>query len=254
MNRSTALWQNLIVTALASALLAVLVGCAAIDAPAKLQAQRTVGIVSAVGDEFTLTNAGLTGFADGDRHFSIEAWGIDDLIVMRTAARLGTHSQVQPVSYRRASFAAREPDHPIAAMKLLRDDPINDLVRREVSPQGLNGYVIVTKATSTYGSRRRAVAGLGIIRTGAAFGSYAELYALYEIRVIDGREFKVIDKRSAVPLNSDEVVRLAGPSRAVDPSLLPAANEPQPNDQLKVALTELVEKSLAATLQDFRLD
>jgi hypothetical protein len=86
------------------------------------------------------------------------------------------------------------------------------------------------------------------------FGSYAELYALYEIRVIEGREFKVIDKRSAVPLNSDEVVRLAGPSRAVDPSLLPTTNESQLNDQLRAALTELVDKSLGATLQDFRLD
>jgi hypothetical protein len=139
-------------------------------------------------------------------------------------------------------------------MKLLRDDPIKELVRREVSPQGLNGYVVVTKATSTYGSRRHTVAGLGIIRTSAVLGAYAELYALYEIRVVDGREFKVIDKRAAVPLNSDQVVRLAGPSRAVDPSLLPGANEPQPNDQLKAALTELVEKSLAATLQDFRLE
>jgi hypothetical protein len=254
MNRRTALRQNLIMTALVAALLAVLVGCAAIDAPAKSQALRTVGIISAVGDELTLTNAGLTGFADTDRHFSIEPWGIDDLIVTRTAARLGTHFQVQPVTYRRASFAAREPDHPVAAMKLLRDDPIKELVRREVSPQGLNGYVVVTKATSTFGSRRHTVAGLGIIRTSAVFGSNAELYALYEIRVIDGREFKVIDKRSAVPLNSDELVRLAGPSRAVDPSLLPGVNEPELNGQLKGALTELVEKSLAATLQDFRLE
>jgi hypothetical protein len=243
------------ITMPALTLLAVLVGsCATIDASAKLRALRTVGIVSAVGDELTLTDAGLTGFADGDRRFSIETWGIDDLIVTRTAARLGTHFQIQPVTYRRASFAAREADHPIAAMKLLHDDPIKELVRREVSPQGLNGYVVVTKATAPYGSRRRTVAGLGVIRTSAVFGSYAELYALYEIRVIEGREFKVIDKRSAVPLNSDEVVRLAGPSRAVDPSLLPTTNESQLNDQLRAALTELVDKSLGATLQDFRLD
>jgi hypothetical protein len=255
MSPSPDLRQTIVTPALAAVFLAVLVGsCATIEAPAKREALRTVGIVSAVGDEFTLTNAGLTGFADGDRHFPIEPWGIDDLIVTRTTAQLGTHVQVQPVTYRRASFAAREAEQPIAAMKLLRDDPIKELVRREVSPQGLNGYVVVTKATSTYGSRRRRVAGLGIIRTDAVLGSSAELYALYEIRLIDGREFKVIDKRSAIPLNSDEVVRLAGPSRAVDPTLLPTANEPAPNDQLKAALTELVEKSLVATLQDFRLE
>jgi len=255
MNRSPGLRRKIIMPALAAALLAVLVGsCATIDAPAKLQSLRTVGIVSAVGDEFMLTNAGLTGFADSDQHFSIQPWGIDDLMVTRTAALLGSRFQVQPVTYRRASFAAGERAPPIAVMNLLHDDPIKEFVRSEVSPQGLDGYVIITKATSTYGSRRRTVAGLGIIRTGAVLGSYAELYALYEIRVIDGREFKVIDKRPAVPLNSDEMVRLAGPSRPVDPSLLPTANEPGLNDQLKAALTDLVERSLAATLQDFRLD
>jgi len=253
MNRNPGLRQKTIMPALA--LLALLAGsCATIDVPANLQSLRTVGIISAVGDEFTLTNAGLTGFADSDRHFPIGPWGIDDLIVTRTAARLGTHVQVQPVTYRRASFAAHEAHYPIAVMSLLHDDPIKELVRREVSPQGLNGYVVVTKASSAYGSRRRTIAGLGIIRTGAVLGSYAELYALYEIRVIDGREFKVIDKRSAMPLNSGQTVRLAGPSRAVDPSLLPSANEPELKDQLKAALTDLVETSLAATLQEFRLD
>jgi hypothetical protein len=57
-----------------------------------------------------------------------------------------------------------------------------------------------------------------------------------------------------MPLNSGQTVRLAGPSRAVDPSLLPSANEPELKDQLKAALTDLVETSLAATLQEFRLD
>jgi hypothetical protein len=256
MNRSPGLQRKIIMPALAAALLAVPVSnCASIDTPAaKLQALWTVGIVSAIGDEFTLTNAGLTGFTDSDQRFSIQPWGIDDLIVRRTAALLGKHFQVQPVTYRRASFAAREQDPPIAGMKMLRDDRIKELVRTQVLPQGLDGYLTITKATSTYGSRSRTVTGLGIIRTGAMFGSYAELYALYEIRLIDGHKFEVIDKRPAIPLNSDEMVRLAGPSRLIDDTLLPTANEPERNEQLKGALTDLVERSLVATLQDLRLD
>jgi hypothetical protein len=229
-------------------------GCASLDAPAaKLQALKTVGIVSAVGDEFTLTKAGLTGFADDDQRFSIEPWGIDDLIVSRAGALLGTRFQVQPLTYRRASFAARERAAPIAVMNVLREDPVKELVRKEISPQGLDAYVVITKATSPYGSRGRTVAGVGIINHGAVFGSYAQLHALYLIRVIDGHEFKVIDKRSASPLDGAEMVRLAGPSRLIDPSLLPAANDPARNDNLKAAVTDLIERSLPATLRDLRL-
>jgi hypothetical protein len=58
--------------ALAAALLAILAsGCATIEAPASgPQVLTTVGIVSAVGDKLTLTQAGLTGLADNDRRVS----------------------------------------------------------------------------------------------------------------------------------------------------------------------------------------
>jgi hypothetical protein len=229
-------------------------GCATIDAPAtKLQALRTVGIVSAVGDEFTLTKAGLTGLAADAQRFSIEPWGIDDLIVARVGALLGGRFQVQPVSYRRESFAVRDRGSPIAVVGMMHDDQIGRQVRSQISPQGLDAYVVITAATSTYGSRGRTVAGIGIISHDAMLASYAELHALYMIRVIDGRELKVIDKRSAGPVGDDETFRLAGPSRRVDASLLPAAREPAGNESLKAAVVDLIEHSLAQTLRDLRL-
>jgi len=47
----------------------------------KLQRIKTVGVVSAVGDEFSFTRAGLNGTDTGDRRFPIGQWGLDDLIV-----------------------------------------------------------------------------------------------------------------------------------------------------------------------------
>jgi hypothetical protein len=49
------------------------------------------------------------------------------------------------------------------------------------------------------------------------------------------------------------MVRLEGPSRMVDASLQPAANETLPNDELKAAIVDLFERSLPETLQDLRL-
>ena len=238
----------------AAILLAAAGACATVGAPApgNLRTFRTVGVVSAVGDELTFTRAGLIGLDSPTSSYSIEPWGIDDLIVGRTGALLSRHFQVQPVTYRRTSFAARERASPVTIVNLLRDDPIKDLVRTEVSPQGLDAYVVITKATAAYGSRGRTVAGVGIISHDAVLSSYTQIHALYVIRLIDGHDFKVIDKRSAAPPDNSDMARLEGPSRLFDSSLVAAADAAR-NQALKAAVTELIERSLEPTLQDLRL-
>jgi hypothetical protein len=161
---------------------------------------------------------------------------------------------VQPVSYDRATFAAAfKRDNVIPVAHLLRPDPIKDLVRKQASPQGLDAYVVITKATSGYGTRGRKVAGIGIIKYAQLVSSYIELYALYKISVVDGREFKVIGERSAPPVDNKESVRLEGPSHLIDEALLPTANAVADNEQLKAAVTDLIERSLPVTLESLRL-
>ena len=55
------------------------------------------------------------------------------------------------------------------------------------------------------------------------------------------------------PNVNKEIVRLEGPSRLVDDAMLPAANGAAGNDQLKAAVTDLIERSLPVTLQGLRL-
>ena len=247
--------ESAIIPRMAALLLAIMTSaCASIDAfPPKLQAIRTVGIISAVGDEFTLTNAGLTGFDNGDRVFPIEAWGLDDFIVSHTGGMVSRRLEVQAVTYSRAAFAAIERDTSNSVADVLREDPIKKLVRTEVSPQGLDAYVVITKAISRYGSRGKAVAGVGMIIHDDVFDSYRQIHALYVITIIDGHDFSVIDKRSAEPLNNTEIVRLAGPSHVIDDALQPPENGALPSDKLKAAVIDLIESSLFRTLQDLRL-
>ena len=227
--------------------------CAAIGAaPSKGGAVRTVGIISAVGDELTVTKAGLTGVKTRERSLPIGSWGIDDLIVGRTGALLSRRFQVRPVTYRRAAFAASE-SPPAFVIMNLRRDPIGETVRAEVSPQGLDIYLVITKATSTYADRSRTVAGIGIIKHQTLFASYVQLHALYMIRVIDGHDLRVIDKRSASPLDHRETVRLAGPSRVVDESFLPDGSDGSGNQKLQAAITELIEHSLPDALESLNL-
>jgi hypothetical protein len=230
-------------------------GCATVDSTAKLQAAKTVGIVSAIGDDFTVTKAGLAAPGDTEQHFSTEAWGLDDLIAARVGARLSAHYQVTAVTYPRASFAAREQRSPFTLlnMKNRRDDQIAELVRSQVSPQGLDVYVVISKAETAFGSRGGTVAGIGIIRRVAVFGSSTQLHALYRITAIDGHTLKVIDKRTAAPSGGGELFNLPGPSREIGPDLLPAGQEPAASSQLKAAVLDLFDGSVGDTLQDLHL-
>ena len=239
---------------LGSALAALLAlsGCTSIEGASRLQGIKTVGVISAIGDKFTFTSSGLTGFDNEPRSVSIEAWGIDEQVVAQAISVLGQRFQVQPVTYQRELFFAPERVSSIPGVDLVREDPIKELVRSHVSPQGLDAYVVITKATLKYGTRRVPVSGIGLIRHSTLFDSSAVVHALYVVRVIDGHTFRNIDKKSADPMDNS-IVRLAGPSRPFDAAGLPPISDPLQNDSLKAAVADLINRSLEPTLRDLRL-
>ena len=219
----------------------------------KLQAVKTVGIVSAVGDQITFAKGGLTGLNNSNQSFPIESWGLDDLIVQQATAALSGRFQVQPVTYKRSAFATIEKDSPVAPVNLVRRDPFKKLVQTEVSPQGLDAYIVITKAKANFGGSGRKVEGIGFVTYGTVLESYNQIHALYEIRVIDGKTFEIIEKRAAPPLDNAAQVRLPGPSRQVDDSYSPAAGDPARNENLHRAIADLIAGSLSTTLSDMHL-
>ena len=219
----------------------------------KLQAVKTVGIVSAVGDEITFAKGGLTGLDNRSQRFPIGSWGLDDLIVQQATAALNGRFQVQPVTYERDAFATVEKDSIVTPVNVIRGDPFKKLVQTQVSPQGLDAYIVITKAKSNFGGGSRKVEGIGFLTYGTVLESYNQVHALYEIRVFDGKTFDVIEKMTAPPLDDVGVVRLAGPSRTIDESFTPSAGNPAQNEKLHAAITDLVARSLSTTLSDMHL-
>jgi hypothetical protein len=238
----------------ATVLLAVSVSaCASFETrQTKLQGVKTVGVISAVGDEITFARGGLTGLDNRSQSFPIGSWGLDDLIVQQVTEVLNGRFQVQPVAYKRAAFAAVK-ETPLPPVDLIRGDPFKKLVQTEVSPQGLDAYIVITKAKSNFGGGGRKVEGIGFIRYGTVMESYNQIHALYDIRVFDGKTFDVIEKMAAPPLNDGGAVRLAGPSRTIDESFAADSGDPAQNEKLHAAITDLVARSLSATLSDMHL-
>ena len=235
-------------------------GCATLDrTDVRLASAKTAGIVSAIGDDFTFTRAGLAAPTEAEQHFPIQTWGLDDLVAIRVGLLLGKRYQVQGLTYSRAPFAAQDAVSPFAISNAISkltkssEDRLIELVRTQIAPQGLDLYVVVTKAVAPFGSRSRTVAGIGVIERLAVLGSSGQLHALYTITVIDGHTFKVIGKRQAGPLEGDELFRLKGPCREVGADMLSAAGAPASSDELKAAAIELIDRGLPKTLRDLLL-
>ncbi|CCE04555.1 conserved exported hypothetical protein [Bradyrhizobium sp. STM 3843] len=212
----------------------------------KLKSVKTVGIVSALGDQFTMTRAGLTGLNNSSRSVPIASWGLDDLIVQQVREALSVRFQVQPVTYSRTTFAAIQ-DSVIPAVDLVRRDPFKQLVQTGISPQGLDAYIVITKAKANFGGGNRKLEGVGLVTYSAVLESFSVLHALYEIRVVDGRTFEIIEKRAAGPSDDASSVRLTGPSLVID------ANVDEPDERLRRALVDLLVRSLPNTLSDMHL-
>ena len=213
----------------------------------RLQAIKTVGVISALGDEMSLTRAGLTALNTPGQSVSIRSWGLDELVVRQATTLLNGRFRVQPVNYPRDAFAAIR-ESAVVPINLARGDPFKAAVRTDVSPKGLDAYIVISRAKSKFGNGRH-VQGIGFAEYRTLLASYGVIHALYEVRVIDGKTFDVIEKRVASPLGNIETMRLQGPSRLIDASFDGLAGI----ETLRDAIVDLITRSLPLTLGDMHL-
>ena len=217
----------------------------------KLQAVKTVGVISAVGDQFVFSKAGLTGFDNASRSVSIAAWALDDFFAEQATAMLSSRFQVKPVSYPRATFADIS-ESPLKPVELISGDRFKKLVKTDVTPQGLDALVVITRAKAEIGAGGRKAEGIGLVTYSTMTESYSAIHALYEIRVVDGKTFDVIEKLAAGPLDNSTTLRLAGPSRLLEQGV-PAGADAASDEGLHRAVVDLITRSLPVTLEDMHL-
>ena len=208
---------------------------------AKYEGIRRIGVISAIGDAFTVQKIGLTVFGNERNQFAIEPWKIDEYMVGRVRAALGGRFDVRAVNVPKAAIL----ESGGSASKIAE-------AIRQASPQGLDAYVVVTKWASAYGTTNQSIGGLGIVDGSGGFvGTSITVFTLYAVTVIDGHQFTSLG--AAVPPSPGFLVTVHGPSRSVDKDWLPAALDANANPKLKGAVMELLAQSLPATLQKLEL-
>lgn len=226
--------------------------CASPVAPEKLAGIKTVGVISAVGDDFSFTNSRLIAITNTHSSGAFSEWNLDGVIAARAAALLAARYKVTPVVYDKSEFMTEKGVDPIrSSIADLTRPGIEDMVRDTVKPQGLDAYIVITRADSQVVGTNERVDGVGVMQTHPFFSDRYLLHALYHITVIDGHQYTVIGSADAPPV-APPCGYIIGPCRDVSPSLWADkvdALTPSQQQQLRGDTQSLIDASLPLTLK-----
>jgi hypothetical protein len=233
------------------ALFVLLILAACVGVMPKVEGIRTIGIVSAIGDKFYLRKVGFTVFGNESQDFAIDSWGIDDIMTAKLRAALSPRFDVRPLTYRRAAFVN------LQNMLALGVEQLRvDTVRAEVSPHGLDAYLIVNKGIGQFGQTNQYLRGLGMVEGPSAFDyNNSYVHAYYSLSVVDGHAWTLSSPTFGSLPGGQGLFgpRLQGVNRQVDKTWWPASLDAAPNQRLKTVVVELIDQSLPGTLQKMQL-
>jgi hypothetical protein len=230
-------------------LLLLLAGCVRAVPQTTLSSVRSIGVVSALPEEIVVKRVGLTVFGNAEATIPAPSWGINDYIEDRMIARLAPRHEAKRVAVRRENLTLDKVSY--GAVSLGGRRPFEEVVRGEVGTTGLDAYLVVMPRTTGYGTTNQRIAGLGIVSGGGGLvARRQDIFALYELIVIDGRTWSIVGQANA-PRSGGMFEMIQGPFRGVDASFVPA-NAAAPTDaetaRLRRAITSLIDESLPSTL------
>jgi hypothetical protein len=154
-----------------------------------------VGVISTIGDKFSVKHIGLTVFGNELTDAPIESWGLDDLVVARTRAAAGGRS-IKRIVYAKGAFDPYY--HP--PRELFRDasHDLVDVVRRVTANANCERYLVVTRFTGQVPGTNQGAEGVGVL-TNWSSGAFknATLFAFVRMVVFDGKTFAIYDPFSS---------------------------------------------------------
>src|SRR5262249_3946451 len=187
-------------------------------------------------DKFTTQKIGLNLLEGRQKTIPIGAWGIDQFVIAKVRKVLAGRFEVRPLAYQAV------PDANDVAVKIVEG------VRAQSAPKDIDAYIVVTKSMVQDNSRQRYY-GLGIVDH-ALIGHRVELYVLYDVAVVDGHDLSVV-------ASTQKFFAMTPPAsrawRKLDESWMPATLDAAQNMRLKTVVTELLDRTLPATIESLKL-
>lgn len=183
-----------IFTGIALAVALVVGGCAAESLRAGVAKKaKTVGIISAVGDDLGYRNIPFFRWDQEEHHRDVAAWWIDDYVTAELAKVLGTEHEIVPVDYDRGAFQAdRE-----AFFNFVTPDQIRTATANNVRGARPDLFVVVFREQIGVGTTGTVAEGLGVLRQPIGEDRYY-VHAVYGIAIVDGKTNAMLATLKAV--------------------------------------------------------
>jgi hypothetical protein len=152
-----------------------------------------IGVIPRIGDIMEVQNIGLTVFNNEFKEVPIESWGLDDLVVARVHAAVGTRFAVRRIAYPGNAFDPFE--HPASRLFRNAENDLKGVVETVARGTGCERYVVAVKGETVFADTHSLLKGVGVVNRGSVlFGNKTWLYALSGVWVFDGRTFDVLKK------------------------------------------------------------
>lgn len=242
--------------------MAALIFCGCETLPSEpVQGVKSVSVISAIGNEFTITSIGTTAFQNGRSVADISEWGLDKLAVAEGRRILSAQYDIVETTYEHDAYAADASLWFKDAWSGERKFNIGEALRAHIDRSGdsvPDAFVVMLPAGQVDPSFRGNVEFRG-------FGMYSGkflvrrdtiIYASAQMIVIDGETFEEdrrIYLRSRVPLGEKLIDRYWA---AVDEDLWEKEFTDLSDEQrlaIKAELSGLTKGAVARTLEAIKL-
>jgi len=216
---------------------------------------KTIGIVSALGEELTLLYVGTTAFANKERTEAFPDLKLDEFVIAEFAAQLAGRYDVRPVAYDKADF------YPETSGIFVRADlDVEERIQRVKPADGAappDVYIVVRKSVNDdYVMRtNQHLRGAGLYQRGFFGKRHDAIFVSGVVILVDGRTNKEIDSIVLLVPGGDSLFFDRTPTHKKVENLWDEnfAMTPEQRSQLREAFHAILRESIAMSLQRLEL-
>jgi hypothetical protein len=205
-----------------------------------------LGVISALGDRFSVQKFGLTIFENEETEAPMNGWGLDDLPFARVRAATGADPSVRRIAYPKGAF---EPYYnPKSRFLPDPNEGLPAIVRNIASNANCERYLVITKYNGVVPGTKMEIKGIGAYSQGiGSFARHYHLFANVAISMYDGATYEK-NNRSFAALGASFAAGLGlteDPLTKLDDSVFP---NPPESASSSTALKERTRALVSARL------
>ncbi|WP_125461525.1 MULTISPECIES: hypothetical protein [Rhodomicrobium] len=209
---------------------------------------KTIGLISVLGDTFTVKRVGIMVFGNEEHKIPIGAWKINDQVAALVTKTLKKTFKVKPI---RLPDGAYEKFESGSFIFTSRTDELGKFIAGHAGSQPCDYYLVVGPAGDRVGGTNQSVSGLGVLRREMLSEDLEFVHAYVSLQVYDSKFQPVRGEHNLnITFNPFEPDLLRGPNVEMK-----AGNRLPPDPKAAVAdprtrkiITELLEPSLVKVL------